>query len=571
MKSSGATGCSVFLALFALPFAAVGVGASGLIYYTLVRWVDVMEWQETPARILTVDVNQGENSISTEATYEYQWHDARHTGDQVSLHFGSDNIGSFQERVASELTNHKRTGQPFRCFVDASDPARSILYRDLRWEMLSFLSVFGTIFGTVGLGLLFGTLMSISDHRAQARLREQYPAEPWRWKPEWSDRLIRPTAHSWLTWLAAYWVIVALPGGIGAVNAIAHGRVMSVFGLIIPVIAFLIARSARRKHRRRKLYGESRVQLDRFPAITGGLMSGTLLLENDVDPRAVWRLHLQCKTHTGSGEDSHEHVACEIDQTVERTERSNDWGRSAIPFEFVIPYTAPQTDLNGSSKVEWKLSIRGEEMETEYNDEFVLPVFQTKESSRKFKRDKEVEAERARVDERLDEVFPDAALTDARLRIREQSDGTLTVIAPAARYMKPVVCLGLFVVFWDSICVLLWNIDAPILFPIVFSLGGLLVTYCWVDLLLSSARVEIGPETITFRHGWPGLAREHRVERGDIKDVTVTSNMSIGSTQYPNVKIHVASGKPMTVMSLIRGRPAADRLAERILEALVRD
>jgi len=67
------------------------------------------------------------------------------------------------------------------------------------------------------------------------------------------------------------------------------------------------------------------------------------------------------------------------------------------------------------------------------------------------------------------------------------------------------------------------------------------------------------------------LAREHRVERGDIKDVTVTSNMSIGSTQYPNVKIHVASGKPMTVMSLIRGRPAADRLAERILEAMVRD
>ena len=346
---------------------------------------------------------------------------------------------------------------------------------------------------------------------------------------------------------------------------------MSVFGLIIPGIAFLIARSAVRKHRQRWFYGESRVQLDRFPAITGGLMSGAILIENDIDSRSVWHLTLSCTTKSGSGDSSTESVACELEQTVEGTERSSDWGQTSIPFEFAIPYTAPQTDLEGYSRSEWKLSIKSERTEREYNDEFDVPVFQTKESSRKFKRDKEVAAEKARVDERLDDVFPDAALTDARLRIREQSDGTLTVIAPAARYMKPVVGLGLFVVIWDSVCAFLWNVDAPVLFPIVFSLGGLLVTYSWLNLLLSSAHVEIGADALTFRHGWPGLAREHRVERGDIRDVTISSNMSIGSTQYPNVKIHVATGKPMTVMSLIRGRPAADRLAERILEALVRD
>ncbi len=153
MKSSGAIGMALFLTLFGLPFAVVGVGASGAIYYSVFRWVDVLDWQETPARILTVDVKSGDDSISTEATYEYQWNGKLHTGDQVSLHFGSDNIGSFQQRVASELTSHHKSGQPFRCFVDTSDPASSILYRDLRWEMLSFLSVFGAIFGTVGGGV----------------------------------------------------------------------------------------------------------------------------------------------------------------------------------------------------------------------------------------------------------------------------------------------------------------------------------------------------------------------------------------------------------------------------------
>lgn len=574
MKTPAAIGLSAFLALFALPFAACGLGATGLIYYAVISWVDVSGWQETPARILTVEVNAGDDgdSTSTVATYEYEWSGERYTGDRVSLYFASDNIGAFQQRVATELTEHQKSGQPFRCFVDASDPSQSILYRDLRWKMLSFLSVFGTMFGTVGLGLLFATLTSFPGQREEARLRRLHPAERWRWKPEWSDEFVRGEGSSrWFLGLAGYWLTAALPGGIGAVNAIAQGNVLSVFGLIIPGIAFLITRSAIRAELRRQMFGESRVHLDRFPAITGGQMSGVLRIENDVDPRAIWHLTLTCTTTTGSGEDSTEDTAFESSQTIEGTQHSTGWGQSEVPFEFVIPYTAPQTDLEGNSQAVWKLTVKSDGTEREYSDKFTLPVFRTSESSRKFRSEQDSARDQSRLEKRLDNVFPDKALTDARLQIREQANGTVTVIAPPARYIKVAAVMGGFVLFWDAICLVLWNVDAPMLFPIAFSLGGLLITYWWLGILLQSTSLEIGTHEITFRNGWPGTAREYCVPIDDIRDVSISSNMSVGNTQYPNVRIHLSSGEQMTVMSLIRSRAAADRLVERIMEALVRD
>lgn len=574
MKSAGSTGCSVFLSLFALPFAACGVITSGLVFYTLLEWFEVRDWQETPATILTANVDSHGDSGSTEATYEYVWNGQGYTGDQVSLHSGSDNIGSFQSRVAHELTTAHKSGEPFRCYVDPSNPAASILYRDLRWEMIAFYSLFGTIFGTVGFGLLYASVMSIPQARKLAELQERYPDEPWYWKPEWAEGDIRGKAPSLgLLLLAIYWNVVVLPGGVGAVNSIAHGNLLSILGLILPGLAFLIARAAWRERRRFRIFGQSRVQLDRFPMITGGKTSGRVLLEKDVDPLAVWQLTLKGEMATqASGDDDSTDidVVFELHQTCEGAARSEDWGRSSVPFEFELPYAVPQSSTaEGHISFAWKLIVKSERTEVVFDAEFPIPVFRTDESSSEFKdRDADHAAEGDRDARRLDELNPDGPLMEARLQIREHGDGAVTVIAPTARYRKVVVTLAAFAIFWDGICVALWDTDAPILFPIVFSLSGVFLTYCWFDILLNSSRVEIGNDTLTFRNGWPGLARERSISLDDIRDVDVTSNMSVGSTQFPNVRIKTASGAKHTVMKLIRGRPAADRMAERILEAV---
>lgn len=572
---SNSAGCSVFLAMFALPFAATGLFTSGLIFYTVFNWNSVRDWQETPAVVLKVHVKGSSDSDSTQtnATYEYEWDGQTYTGDRVSLHSGSDNIGSFQQRVAEELTRHHKSGEPFRCFVDPDDPSQSILYRELRWEMLAFLSVFGTIFGTVGMGLFSAAVMSIPGSRREAELRERHLNEPWLHKPEWAEGYVQADTswRGWLTPLSMYWMAVTLPGGLGAFNDLTNGNGWGLFGLIMPGLSLLMVRGAYKARRRRRVYGESRVALDRFPAITGGVMTGNLLIEHDVDPLAVWQFNLTCVKTIGSGEDQETDTICELAHSTSETERSEDWGRSAVPFEFTIPFSARQTETDGNVQVEWKLEVHSERTATAFKEEFAIPVFRTEESSDDFKDEQQLARQRSHDEKRLDDLQPDGPLMQARLKVREQPDGTMTIIAPAARYKGLLLSFGIFILVWDSACAGMWCADdIPIAFPIIFSLLGALVTWAWLDLLLRSSHLEIEHDAITFRSGWPGLGRTHRVPLDEIQDVNVTSNMSVNQTQFPNVTVELKSGKKLTIISQIRGRPAAERVMERILEALTR-
>jgi hypothetical protein len=72
----------------------------------------------------------------------------------VSIHRGSDNIGSFQRRAFEELTRCRASGRPFRCYVDPQNPANAVLYRQARWEMIAFYAMFALVFGGAGVGLL---------------------------------------------------------------------------------------------------------------------------------------------------------------------------------------------------------------------------------------------------------------------------------------------------------------------------------------------------------------------------------------------------------------------------------
>ncbi len=557
----------VFTCLFGLPFAAGGLFATGMIFHSLNRWVDVQTWQETPAHLLTVETNGSDDeSLSTEATYEYEWNGQQYRGDQVSIHSGSDNIGSFQIRVANELHDHHKSGKPFRCFVNPDRPSESILYRDLRWELLSGFSVFGTLFATIGFSLIAAAFSVAVDSRFEARTKALAPDRPWLWKRRWRAEVIRGEGRRhWLSWLAGYWIVVSLPGFLGAVNALAHGSLLAVFGLIIPGLAFWISRSAYRDFRRQRVYGRRRIVLDRFPFITGGRTSGQIQIENGADPSAQWRLKLQCRRKRGSGEDATTDYPFETSRMIEASTTATDWGRTAIPFEFSIPSTAPQTTDASRLDIDWKLTLQSSRLDPPLTEEFVVPVFRTDESVSNFV--DEHTATRARDEELLDDIYPDAPLLQANLRVQRPSSGKTIIEAPAARDRKAIFSLGVFLVVWMTGCAAVWNLDAPKLFPIIGGLCGLGLAYLWLDLLLDASHLEIDHDTLTFRNGWAGNGETRSLPLDDIRNVTTKSNMSAGDTSYPKVILHLKSGEQLTIMRLIRGRAAANRIVETILEA----
>lgn len=147
------------MGLFALPFAAVGVGMLLLsVLPTLYDWSRMQFWQPVNATLLAASLNSSRSSKSTSyhvtARYRYTVAGREYEGDRVAISGGGDNVGDFQETLGERLEQALRDGQPVQVWVNPSQPADAVIDRSLRAGLLAFKMVFVVLFGGVGVGLL---------------------------------------------------------------------------------------------------------------------------------------------------------------------------------------------------------------------------------------------------------------------------------------------------------------------------------------------------------------------------------------------------------------------------------
>ena len=145
--------------LFAVPFIAVGAGMGGCAGWTAVKVRDSQHWTEVPAIIKSAKLKRGD-TLRALATYEYDVNGRKYSGNRVSFHRGSDNVSSFQRTAFNELDKHRKSGRPFRAFVNPQDPAESVLYRNVRWEMMLLYCGVAVLFGGTGVGLFVASLVA---------------------------------------------------------------------------------------------------------------------------------------------------------------------------------------------------------------------------------------------------------------------------------------------------------------------------------------------------------------------------------------------------------------------------
>lgn len=147
------------MALFALPFAAVGVGMLLLsVLPTLYDWSRMQFWQPANATLLAASLNSSRSSKSTSyhvtARYRYTVAGQVYEGERVAISGGGDNVGDFQEALGERLEQALRDGQPVPVWVNPSHPAEAVIDRSLRPGLLAFKMVFVVLFGGVGVGML---------------------------------------------------------------------------------------------------------------------------------------------------------------------------------------------------------------------------------------------------------------------------------------------------------------------------------------------------------------------------------------------------------------------------------
>ena len=566
------------LILFALPFAGVGVFMGGWSAMTLLDYTRMQGWQEVPCTILETELeehsgDEGGTTYEVKARYRYTFNGRQHTGNRVSLDTGGDNIGSFHQDVHAELQQHRQQRRPFRCFVNPGEPSESVLYRELRFGLLVFKVGFALAFGGAGLGLIIGGAFAGRKATAEKQLTAAHPDRPWLWKEEWAAGRIRSSSKTTMRValaFAVFWNLISSPVLFFVPQEVFEkGNDLALLALLFPLVGLALIVWAAREVLRWRKYGESVFEMAATPGVLGGSLAGVIRASKPLAPSEGFQLALSCieKQTSGSGKNrSTTETTCWQDERVIERPLSGPGEPTAVPLAFAVPYDMPaSTTESGDREITWKLEVSAAVPGIDYYAAFDVPVFKTEQSRPDFKLDEDLIADYA-------------ARRDPEQEFRRT--GVIRTPAPAGRgdrYVFPmfrhagtVLGLGIFTAVWTGVCVGLWYSGAPLMFPIVFSLFGLLAILGLLDVAFYRSVVDVTRDGIGVRGGLFGMGRLRRIDARQLADLEPVRGMQAGKRLYYGVAAVTGDGKKITLGKRLANKQLAELVIEQIRQSMDR-
>lgn len=560
------------LALFALPFAAIGLGTLLLgVLPTLYDWSRMQGWQPVQARLVAAEAISSRGSKSTtygvEAEYRYRVAGQEYTSHRVAINGGSDNVGDFQQSLGKRLEAAHRSGASVQAWVDPDNPADAVLDRSLRAGLLAFKMVFVLAFGGVGTGLL---VVVWRTRRAKVVHEQMPPASadrPWEARPEWAGNQIRShqKVEQWVAWgLAGFWNLISLPMAVAVVpDRLARGDYLVVAGAsLFPLIGLFLLSWAIRATLNNRRYGDVRLALDPFPGSIGGHVGATLQVPVAHDPGLRFLVTLLClqrhRTSSGGKSQSSERTVWQTQGLAQVQQAAQGVG---LAFRFDVPAHLPATEEPSSQYHSWRLDVQSVEGSTGENRapgfvrRFEVPVYITGEKSVWLRQD-------AAQHPQLGEV----ARTDTEdISDVEQVPGGVRLYFPYGRRWKLMLALLAFGAVFAGAGTLLWNSEAPLLFSALFGGIGWLVVLSALYGLGNSLTVHLDRQGLHTERRLLGLlsfkseATASEIARLELKESYSTESGGQKDTYY-RLQAVLTSGKSITVADSLRGKAAAGQL-----------
>ncbi|MGL4401113.1 MAG: DUF3592 domain-containing protein [Luteolibacter sp.] len=575
MQSFVGGGC---LALFGLPFLGAGLFMTWLYFSGYEKWWAARSWLETPCWIESAELKQNgdEDSRKAVVTYRYEFEGRSYQGDRVSLHGGSDNIGDFHVEAHRELSHHAggtssgaegEARQPFRCHVNPENPAESVIYRTLRWELQAFMAIFALTFPAVGGGLVFAAVWGTRAMRKEAALSEKYPGEPWKWKTHWAGTTISecPKNGRWPLILYTLWsALIIFPLIVATALSGAFQTDRSAWWVLVYLALWCIpAWFTSKRIRHRLAVGEGRLELQDTPACPGGVLRGSFLLAKPLPTRAVPELHLFCEKQIirGTGEDKStiREKIWSARETVSQDRITRDFTGFRLPVSIAIPPDGPESSILGddSEKHVWNLELKVPG--TPIHSVFEIPVFRDGKSPVLMPR-----AVAPSIAETVSRDLP-ALLAEQRIEADFDHGGMpLSIIRPAAHKRSLIGVLIIFNLIWTAAAFMLVTHDAPVVIKIIWPLtaAAIWLTIFWQ--IFYRRAVTFTREGVTVRHQLGPFNREQTIQKSQITGISYDSNMSSNSVKFYRVRLETGPSKGFTVADGIRGSAPAEALAGRL-------
>jgi hypothetical protein len=543
------------LMLFALPFAAVGIGALGWAGWTLLEWQRIARWQPVSAEVVSaaLEEHDGDDSTTYEATatYRYDYAGQTYTGTRVAIDFGADNFGDFQRRVYRQLRTAHERGTPVTAYVDPSSPGNAVLNRELRPGLLAFKGLFGLIFGAVGFGLMIGARYGAKKMAAEQALREQFPDEPWRWRPEWANGRITGSAQG-----AAYvsigfavvWNLVSVPMLVLVPEEIASGNTAAAVGFLFPLIGLGLAAWAIRAWLRLKRFKLATLTLDRLPVALGGRLKGTIRVEAAVPVTADFALELACSEErtSGSGKNRRrtERLLWQKQWRVPRHQCQIGHAFTTVPVDVAVPADQAATSVDdGADEIKWRLDVTGECAGPDFWSRFELPVFATGEQASP--------SEATSLFSPPQSQRPDARTLDALgIDYERLPQGGEAWTFRRARHKGVAAGVSLFAAIWTAACAFMLAVGAPVVLPIVFGLFDLLFVWWAISLWLTERRVTLDRGVLTLSRRGLLAGTPVEIPQQWIRAVRAKRGMQAGNKLYYDLRVDTAEGSHTAASSL---------------------
>jgi hypothetical protein len=565
------------LILFATPFAGVGLFVGYLAFSMLAEWVQVLGWQEVPARIHAAELIEhvGDDSVTynVQAQYEYRYRGDTYQGYRVSLTESADNVGSFHEDVYRELNRYRESGQTFRCYVNPDDPSEAILYRNLRWGLFGLELVFALVFGGVGFGLIIGAFIGQRIVSKEERLKAAHPEEPWLWDNNWAGGRIRSGSKAkaiGITIFATFWNLISLPPAFLIWEEVAAGNRVILLVLLFPAIGILMAIAAIRFWMQYFKFSQSFFEMSRFPGVLGGLLEGQILTGMKEAPEKGVRLTLSCirKETSGSGKNrsTTERVLWQETDLVDRAQLAYTPSGWRIPVELGIPYDAgpPSSTDHDDDSVFWRLEAGAALPGIDFEADFKVPVFRTSDSDPEFEWESRESSG----------VFSAAALEEelnaAGIYLESAPTGGRRIIFSRARNKGAAVGLTFFLAVWTGAIWLMIHFDAPIAFPIFFGFFEILLLFGAVDMWLTRRVIDVNRAELAYSKAIFGPGKQKILPADEIKSIKPNRGMQSGNKLYYQIEVRAGDDKKHTIANQIGGLQLTKSLIKEIEDNLDR-
>ena len=244
---------------------------------------------------------------------------------------------------------------------------------------------------SLALGGAFAVLAAIMVRYARSEfrkfnkekeMRSQFPDEPWRWKPEWTDGVIVDSPGLLMGcfgYAALFWNTFCMIPFIQTLNKNPFAEDKKAYLIfLLPLIGLGFLGCFIYFYFQNRKYGKSVLRLKTFPGVIGEEFVAVLTIPTTILPSEGIRVKLD-NTRTIPASTSRDHSYGKTITFWEEERTLTSWKHSqrntVVEISFQIPADGRPTTMNLLGDVEWTLIVEIKTEGTDYWASFEVPVF----------------------------------------------------------------------------------------------------------------------------------------------------------------------------------------------------